>query len=64
MGYDMGKGLSPEETSTVVAAAAEAAAEAVEESLDESVQSVLGAADAIERLSYDLSLIHIYGSAA
>ena len=40
----------------IIAAAAEAAAEAVEENLDESVQSVLGAADAIERLSNKISL--------
>lgn len=40
----------------IIAAAAEAAAEAVEENLDESVQSVLGAADTIERLSNKISL--------
>lgn len=55
VGYNTGStgGITAADKNEIIAAAAEAAAEAVEESLDESVQSVLGAADAIERLSYD-----------
>ena len=55
VGYNTGStgGITDADKNEIIAAAAEAAAEAVEESLDESVQSVLGAADAIERLSYD-----------
>ena len=58
VGYNTGStgGITAADKNEIIAAAAEAAAEAVEENLDESVQSVLGAADAIERLSNKISL--------
>lgn len=56
MGFITSGNLSAGLITNIIAAAAEAAAEAVEENLDESVQSVLGAADAIERLSNKISL--------